>query len=396
MGEQPESKGHQRSDAIRESEVLAPLRAALDDADESGRYRLLASLLGGLADRQDSERGRTRVSEEQIEALRGKTQMLEETKAELEDSLRLARADLSRSQATLEAEQAGGRELRQVADDRSERAEALRKRVAEMEAELVDRNNAVHRAESEKEDLVLRLQRAELAAGDTSSLEQRDEANRQLVRELERVREDADGIRAEKDAEIERLRAELAATGAGKGAEADALLAGLWDRLASAKPALIKGGEQPTVQAAERLVDALIELVRFTDDLDQSMRPFLAEYTRDDPAVKVPWGVYAERAQFRPLVEQVLAPVKGTPAGALRANLKTCHRWVFSGMLANDVALKSVASELQSQLRGEHGTGADPNMKIMDYVRSDGHELFMDHMLKVRSGKLVEVYGHGG
>ena len=161
MGEQPESKGHHRSDAIRESEVLAPLRAALDDADESGRYRLLASLLGGLADRQDSERGRTRVSEEQIEALRGKTQMLEETKAELEDSLRLARADLSRSQATLEAEQAGGRELRQVADDRSERAEALRKRVAEMEAELVDRNNAVHRAESEKEDLVLRLQRAE-------------------------------------------------------------------------------------------------------------------------------------------------------------------------------------------------------------------------------------------
>ena len=65
-------------------------------------------------------------------------------------------------------------------------------------------------------------------------------------------------------------------------------------------------------------------------------------------------------------------------------------------MLGCDSAIESVASELHSHLMGEVGAGSDANRKIRDYLRDDGHELFLQHIKELRSQKLAEAFGRGG
>lgn len=377
------------------SALLEPLRTALTGFDESQRYRLLATLLNGLADGSASRQAGRVPPDQQAEGLGKRIVTLESDLANCEDLLRVARADLSHREKQLELEQVRVKEFQKIADDQRARSDALKKQVADLEAQLVARNNDLHQAESLAETLQLKLQRAELAAGDMSALDSRDEANRKLAAQLDATRAEMAQLRADKDAEIERLKTQVSETAAQGAGGADAMLRSLWERLAKPKPPLAEGHLTPTVQSAERLVDAFIELARFVHDFDQSMRPFLSEYTKHHPSVKVPWSVYAERDDFYEIIQQTVSPKTGKHVGAIRMKLKLCRAWAFAAMVGGDSAVRSIASELGNHLRGEHGIAADPNFKIRDYLKNDGPELFQDHMLKLRSEKLAEVYGHG-
>ncbi len=203
-------------------------------------------------------------------------------------------------------------------------------------------------------------------------------------------------LRTDKDARIEQLEEQLRHSQSGAGASADALLAALWRRLASAKPALADGHVQPTVQAAERLVDALIELVRFADDFDKGMRVFVGNYTKHHPSVKVPWDVYAKRDDVYKTAQQTVAPQGGKPVGLLKMRLRFLYSWTQASMIGCDSAIESIASELYTHLMGPVGAGSDPNRKIKDYLRGDGHELFVQHIRELRGQKLAEFFGRGG
>ncbi len=393
MAAKTPSQGDKIGEADAVSELWRPIQATLAELGEPERYRLLAGLLTQLA--EQSADGTRRASDKAGDALSKRIQKLEQERAALEDEARVIRADAAHREKQLEAEQARAGELQKVHDTQRARLEAVQKELGDLEAQLVARNNDLHKAESEKEQLLLKLQRTEQAAGDRSGLESRDEANRKLQEEAARLEGERDQLRKDKDDEIASLKAELQQVGAGRGAGTDEMLLKLWERLATTKPPLGEGGIQPNVQAAERLVDAFIEMARYVHEFDQSIRPFLTEYTRHNPSVKVPWGVYADREDFQEIIRQTLAIKGGKHVGGLRMKLRLCRAWAFSAMVASDGVIKSIASELQEHLRGEQGMGADRNLKIVDYLRNDGPDLFMDHMLKLRSEKLAEVYGHG-
>ncbi len=377
------------------SAVLDPVRVVLTKAGESERYRLLASLLTQLADQAQGANGRE-DSGEQVRALGRKIQDLQRDNADLQDQLRMAQADLERRDKQLEAEVTRGRELSAANEEQRHRREESQKELEEVQAQLVARNRDIHRLENERDDLQLRLQRVEMKAGDRTQLDTLEEGKRDLNARVAELQGELQRLRTERDAEVESLRARLREQGAGVSQEADALLMRLWDRLAQAKPdSLAQGGVQPTEPAAENLVDTFIELVQFINKYDQDMRVFLNRYTRHHQAISRQWQVYAAREDFNLAVQQTIAPQNPKQVGVLRLKLKAFHKFCFSAMVASDAVIESIASELQSHLLGEHGTGADANAKIRDYIRNDCHELFMDHIKRLRSEKMAEVFIRG-
>ena len=173
-------------------------------------------------------------------------------------------------------------------------------------------------------------------------------------------------------------------------------MAALWLRLATAKPALVPGHVKPTEQSMERLVDAFIELVRFVDDFDKLIRPFLSKYTKHHQPIKVPWEVYAKRDDTLTTVQQTLAPVGGKPVGVVKMRLRGLYAWTEAAMVACDAVLESIAAELHEWLHGSCGMGADPNRTIRDFVRDDGHEKFLEHLRELRGTRLAEAFGRRG
>ncbi len=376
--------------------VLEPVRAALAKTGEPERYRLLAVLLNQLADQMARGGNGREEAAEQIKLLGRKAQDLQRDNADLQDQLRMARADLDRREKQLEDEVARGRELTSANEEQRRRREEIQKEFDEIQAQLVARNHDVHRLESERDDLQLRLQRVELKAGDRSQIDTLEEGKRGLNAQVAELQAEIERLRTERDAELESLRARLREQRAGVSMEADALLMRLWDRLAQAKPvSLAQGGIQPTEPAAENLVDSFIELAQFIHKYDQDMRVFLNRYTRHHQAISRQWQVYAAREDFNQAVQQTIAPQNPKQVGVLRLKLKAFHKFCFSAMVASDAVIESIASELQGHLMGEHGTGADANAKIRDYVRNDCHELFMDHIKRLRSEKMAEVFIRG-
>ncbi len=221
-------------------------------------------------------------------------------------------------------------------------------------------------------------------------------AKRGLSKEVEELRAEMEQLRADKEAEIARLTGELAKAQTPK-VEADGIpLTKLWQQLASARPPLVDGQAQPNEQCALRLVDGFVELVRFVDDFDRLIRPFLAKYTKQHQAIRVSWDVYAKRDDTRKTVQQTLAPVGGKPVGVLKVRLRGLYTFANAGMIANDVTLESIASELHSFLMGPIGAGSDPNRTIKEFLRDDGNELFLQHMREFRTAKLAETLGRGG
>ena len=377
--------------------LLAPLRAALSAVDEAERYRLLASVFAELAANPPSgENGRNAAAKNQLETLGKRLQSVEQEKASLADSLRTTQADLARRDKQLEAEQARAKELEAVLAEQRKRLKHLEQEQAEAQARIEERNAAIHKAEVRCEELTLKAQRAAMTAGDDARVAQIEQARVEVTRQLEQERVRLQTLRTEKDEQIAKLRQQLQAAGSAAPEDAGgATLAKLWERLARARPALAEGGAKPNEPAAERLVDAFIELVRFVDDFDKSMRVFLSRYTKYHPSVKVPWEAYTKGDDLVELARRTVAAQGGRPVGPLKMRLRLLYSWVYAAMVGCDSAFESVGSELQAHLMSEVGAANDPNRKVRDYIRDDGHLLFMQHLCELRSLKLAETYGRG-
>lgn len=375
---------------------FAPFRAALHRADESERYDLLATILAELAaeSRADAN-GSRKADQDQLEALKKKITALGEEKATLEDSLATGSADLASTRKELEAKQVHVEELQKIGTEQRARAGTLQKKLGDIEAELTARNAELHRAEVENERLTLELQRAEAPTRDDSVLEGIEAGKRSLAEQVAQLRKDLDAQRQAKDGEIERLKETLAAAESGASSGGDKLLSELWTRLASRKPRLVEPGAVPTKQAAERLVDGFGELIRFVDEFDKGMHPFLTKYTRHHPSVKVPWDVYASRDGIFETACKTVAE-KGRPIGVLVMRLRMLKTWMHAAMIASDSAIASIASELHTQLHGPLGTGSDPNRTIRDYLREDGNHLLEQRIWELLSERMADAFGRGG
>ena len=382
------------SETPASGDPIRPLRDALAGADESSRYRLLAALLSELADVKAGDPRPGTAS--QVEALSKKTRALTEQKASLDDKYKAAQADLDRRTTQLEAEQKRGHELERINEEQRARLDALQKQVADIEAQLVAKNAELHKAHAEHDKLLLQVQRAELERDDHSKLDRVTASKRQLSKEAEALRSEMEQLRADKDEQIARLNTELVQARTQDAGTVDIPFSELWARLGAAKPPLADGNVEPNLQCALRLVDAFIELVRFVDDFDKLIRPFLSKYTKHHPPVKVPWEVYARRDDPLTTVRQALAPVGGKPIGVVRATLRGLYAWMEAAMVAGDVAIERTASELHSMATGPASAGSDPNRTIKEFIRDDGHELLLQRIRELRARMMEETFRSAG
>ncbi|MBN2559721.1 MAG: hypothetical protein JXQ75_02160 [Phycisphaerae bacterium] len=396
MAERPGPAGQTQSDNGVSPELFEPLRERFLDMEEAERHRLLGSLLVHLAEwNRTVAGGRAGEGAGGAESLGKRISALGEENAGLKDALAQAQADLAHHTKQLEAEQGRGQELQKIITEQRARLESLTNKVNELEAELVAKNSELHQAEVATDDLRLRLQRADLAAGDTSQVERLEAAKRELAAQGEALRGEVEQVRADKDAEIERLNAALLAARKQAGHGGDATLAKLWERLASAQPALVEGHILPTVQAAERFFDAFIELANFVHSFELDVRPFLERYTKYNETVKRPWDAYQRYGRIHDTIRSTITVKGGKPVGVLKMRLHGLKSWAIAAMIAGDSAIECVGSELQDHLLGPAGAGSDPNCRVRDYAKRDGHMIFGEHIRELRSQKLSEAYGLG-
>lgn len=388
--------GHETGVNENTSALMGSLNAALMGVDETQRYRLLADLLAGLADRSASSDGTGRVPAEQVKALKEKIAALDFERARAVDELKTARDDLDLSRKQLDDERTRSEQRKQDLDKERARSDAMRKELEDVRAEIVAKNNALHRSEVTIEELTLKSQRAEQAGQDRSRVDELECQKNELIRELESVRAQNEALRADKNQELAQLDERLRESKASASAGGDALLAKLWEPLAAAKPPVADGHVPPTQQSAERLIASFVELAHFLDRFDRAMRPFLTRYTKHFPSVRVPWEAYAKGDDLLKVVHRTIAPVGGRPVGVLKGRLRYLFEWTHAAMFGCDSAIESIAFELETFIRGENGFGGDPNRKLKDFVRDDGHELFMQHMREIRGTKLADAFGRGG
>lgn len=372
-------------------ELMNRLRSELLDIGESDRYRVFSSLLSELAEHQKS-RGNGREALEQLAASNKKLQAAGEEAAGLRHEISTLKADVEHHSKQLASESARNEEFRKTIESQRQKLEDSRRKIADMEAEIVAKNSALHKAETAAEQFQLKAQRAEAATQDMTRIDNLEAERRRLMGQLEELQKANDQLRADKDAQIESLKGKVVSTQSQAGAGADELLASLWERLARAKPALADATIQPNRQAAERLFDAFIELAYFANGFENQMRPFMDRYTRHNELVSRPWKVYRGYEDVLETIVKTIAVQGGKPVGVLKMRLRDLNKWTMGALMGADVAVESIGSELEEQLRGPAGTGANPNLTIRDYLRNDGHERFRDHMLEVRSHKLSEVY----
>lgn len=376
--------------------LLSSMHASLQNLDEVERYRVLSALLGTLADEKESNEGARQVSAEQVEALKERVQKLDHERASAVDELKIVQADLERAQKRLEDESAHGAKLKETHETQRARLEALQQENESLKAEVIGKNNTIHRLETENENITLRAQRAEHASTDRTAQERLEHEKNELIRELETVRAQVETLRSDKDKEIARLEDDVRAADKSAAGSGDEFLKTLWEPLAHTKPALVEGHVPPTAQSAERLVGAFIELALFVNRFDQGMHPFLTRYTRDHTSVKVPWDAYAKGDDLLKVTMRTIAPVGGRPVGVLKMRLRLLHQWTDAAMIGCDSAIESIASELETFIRGESGIANQPNRTLKEFLRDDGHELFMQHMREIRSKKLGDAFGRGG
>lgn len=378
------------------AQILKPLRAALQGADEPQRYRVLSFLFGELA--SDSAllgNGRGGQSSEQLEAAQKRITLLEEEKASVEDRLRVVDSELRDKSAQLTSKIQHEADLEEVIHDHQSRNNSLKEKIAQLDAELVARNSELHKAEVRIEGLQLKGQRADLVSSDTSKVDTLEQARIGLGKELETIRGDMDQLRSDKDAEIAALQQKLAGTEASSAEGGEEVLRELWERLAKATPSLAEGNSHPNLQAAHRLADATVELAKFVDDFDKNMRVFIDRYTKPVDSVKVPWQAYANGGELIDFCRRTVAAQGGRPVGPLKMRLRLFYSWMYAAMIGCDAAIESIESELQQHLLGPDGTGANPNATIRDYIRSDGPPKFAEQMKRIRGQRLAETYGRG-
>jgi len=367
---------------------------ALMGLGPSERFRLLGALFERLA--IEASHGAAGERNEQLSALSKRLQSLGEERARVEDLLASTKADLVQRTSLLEAEQVRAAQQDRIIQEQRARIDDLLSERGVMEARLVERAAAVHQLERDNEELLVRAQRAESRAADQSRVELAESGRRDAHAEIRDMRERYEQLRLDKETEIETLKAELNRAKTSASQSADAVLTGLWDKLARAKPALVEGHVAPTAQAAEQLAEGFIEVVHFADNFDKSMCVFLDKYTKHAESVKVPWGVYAKSDDVLGTARKTLAVKGGRPVALLKMRLRMLSSWAPAAMIGADSAIESIASELETHLRGEQGMQADPNRKIKDYLREDGHYLFMERIRELRSQRLAETFGRSG
>lgn len=392
MPESAEQRGNAAA-GTDAGELLGRLGAALLRMPEAERLRMLGTFLVDFAGRQETAR---RGAGPDADGLAKKLQRLGEEKAQLEDALAATKADLLLRAKQLEGEQQRAQEMERIVNDQRTRLQAAQKEVMDLEGQLTAKNERLYEAENEVERLRLQAQRAELKAGDTSRTDRLEEGRRELIVQLEELRAAHEQLRLDKDKLIEQLKAELQSARGAAGGGGEAVLGALWERLAHVKPALAPGGLRPTQQAAERLFDAFIELARFAHDLDQALRPFLGSFIKHNAALARPWDVYARSPGLQDVVREIIDVEHGKPAGVLKMRLLGLQRWTLAAIIGADTAIESIAHELEQHLRGSEGMASDPNRKIKDYIRDDGHHLFHQQIRELRGQKLAEAYTHGG
>lgn len=374
------------------ADLLTRLRAELLQTDESDRYRLFAALLADLAETRDARGNGRESAGEQAAGLAKRLQAATEEAALLRDEIATLKADLALSSRQLADEQARNQEFRKTVETNRQRAEEAKKKLADLEAELVARNAALHKAETAAERFQLQSQRAELASKDMSRIDALENEKRAMGAKIAELEKTVDQLRADKDREIDGLRSNLAVTSTQTDRGADEMLAALWDRLARTKPALVEGHVKPNRQAAERLFDAFIELAYFANSFENQMRPFLDRYTKQNEVVARPWKVYRSYEDVLETISKTIVVTGGKPVGVLKMRLRELNKWTIGALMGGDVAVESVGSELKAQLQGPEGMGGNMNLTVRDFIRNDGDERFRDHMLVVRSNKLSEVF----
>jgi len=370
--------------------ALESLRAVLASLNVSERFEVLGELFRDLPDDQKS----AQPSQAGTSQLKKRINALQEQLAGVNDQLAATRADLQRNQVQSDAEQTRAAELQRIIDEQRGRLDQARNRIEELESGLDAQTAAVHKLQKQNDDLTLKAQRLESAADRSDVTVSLEKTNLELSAEVKRLQADLDQVRTDRDREIAKLREEVVS--AGGGVKANAAFAALWDRLRMADPPLCEAEGEPDAKAADRLVVTLIEFVHAAHGFDQTMGVFLGKYTKHNPSIKVPWDVYRKRDDILQMSRQVLSPKGGKPVGILKLRLRFLYRWVESAMIAADSVIESLASELHEQLIGDAGMGSDPNRRIRDFVRDDGHELYLQRMRELLSSKLAETYGRGG
>ncbi|RJP32494.1 MAG: hypothetical protein C4547_13930 [Phycisphaerales bacterium] len=378
--------------------LLGRFRTAMGGMDEAGRARLAAALLRSVAEQTETLADGRQDVQRQSREMAQKLAASESERATLADRLATTQADLEHARRQLEAETGRAAEHQRLIQEQRERLGGLQRQVSELETRLTAREREVHELQRENEQLLLQAQRSQAASAgaggaERAALEERIAA---LTTENKKLAAEFEQLRTDKNAEIDRLNDALRAAQGASGGGTEALLANWWHTLGAARPPVALPLGAPQEKAGDHLVAAFIELAHFAYEFEQGMRVFLDRYTRHNPSVKVPWEVYAKREDVLKIVQQTVAAQGGKPVGPLRMKLRLLRSWTAAAMIGNDVAVESIASELHDHLMGELGAGSDPNRKIKDYLRSDGHHLFQQHIREVRATKLAETYGRGG
>ena len=394
MNTDSSSTGGRTSSGAEGGDTVEPISQALLGLGVSERFRLLGTLFERLA--VDAARGAAGERDDQLSAISKRLQSLGEERASLEDMLASAQADLAQRTSLLEAEQTRAAQQDRIIQEQRVRIDDLLNERREMEAKLVERAATIHDVERDHEQLLVRLQRAESRAADQSRVDLAESGRRDVAEELRDMQERFEQLRIDKETDIEALKGELNRARSLASQSADVVLAALWDTLARAKPSLVEGHVAPNAQAAERLAEGYVEVVHFADNFDKSMCVFLDKYTKHSASVKVPWGVYAKSDDVLETARKTLAVKGGRPVALLKMRLRMLSTWAQAAMIGADSAIESIASELEAHLRGEQGTQADPNRKIKDYLREDGHYLFMERVRELRSQRLAETFGRSG
>lgn len=375
------------------SESVERFRSSLAKAREADRYRMLAELLDQLA--KDSQADSNGGAGAEVERLSKKVKVAIEENALLADQHRATKADLERQASQLEAEQRRAAELDKVIENHRTRSAELQKKNEELETRLTAKEAELHNAHRDHDQSLLEAQRAELAADSGGRVERLEEQNQQLGREVETWRGEVEQLREDKDAEVAQLNKELAGARSSAGASSDVDFEAIWQRFLSAKPPVISVGGAPTVQSAQRFVDVFVELSRCADDIDKLIRPFVSDYVKSHPPVKVPWDVYAGRDDVRATLQHTLKPEGGRPVGVVKVRLKGLYAWTSATMLASDATVKSIGDELRTFLMGPNGVGDQPNRTIRDFVREGGCQYYLEYMREFLALKLAEAWRGG-
>ncbi len=359
---------------------------------EPERYRALAALLDDLAEHALSEQ--SSANEASDSAAKRLARMTEE-KAVLDDELRAMKSELDHAQQQLKAERDQAASAKEQFGESRERLKGLQQRLEDVEAQLTQRDKRVYELENALELAQRQAQKAEIAASDTKRLDSSEEERRRLNNEIQRLQNEVNQVRIDKDAEIERLKVKTVGAQAATAAEADQLLIDLWDRLARAKPALAPGGKRPTVQAAERLFDSFVEMSHFIDQFETTMRTMIGSLARHSDVLARPWDAFAKSPPLQAVIQEIIDIETGKSPAVLKMRLTALKRWIMAALLGSDAAIESIGDMLEQALRGDAGIGKDTNLRVRDYLRQDGPMLFHQQMRALRSERLAQVYAKG-